>query len=164
MKRCEILFTLILMLLLASRAESQDTLNVRGKILSIDTIRFYMVIKIKSCDTAHKIKIVLSPRESPGTIANSNFKDVVIGNFYYFKLLGTYIIKGEDGKNIILNLRKFNYNDIFSLDNGEVPYLAFNMNNRKIWGFTPGDLKSCSMKEDLREKYYTSKSLRNCVL
>lgn len=139
------------MLLLASRAESQDTLNVRGKILSIDTIRFYMVIKIKSCDTTHKIKIVLSPRESPGTIANSHFKDVVIGNFYSFKLLGIYVIKGDDGNNIILNLRKFNYYDVFSLDNGEVPYLAFNMYNRKIWGFTPGDLKSCSVNEDSKK-------------
>ncbi|MFZ1798911.1 MAG: hypothetical protein WAU24_03525 [Chitinophagaceae bacterium] len=137
-----------MLLLLASRVESQDTLNVRGKILSIDTIRFYMIIKIKSCDTTHPIKIVLSPRDSPVTIANSEFKDVVIGNFYSFKLLGIYIIKGEDGNNIILNLRKFNYYDIFTLEKGEVPYLALNMSDRKIWGFTQCDLKSCSIKED----------------
>lgn len=133
MKWCKIIFLLIFLLILASRVKSQDTLKIKGKILSIDTIRFYMVIKIKTCDTLHSIKIVLSPRDSLRTIANSNYEEVIVGNFYSFKLLGIYIIRGEDGHNIILNLRKFNYYNIFSLDDGEVPYLALNMSNRKIW-------------------------------
>lgn len=132
MNKIKILIFTFGLLFQAYLAVSQDTINVKGKVLSIDTMRFYMVIKIKTCDSIGSSKVILSKRESNLEIIGKN-QEIIVGNIYLFKLLGISIFKADDGHNIILNLRRYSYSNKFSLEFGEFPYLAINMSGTKIY-------------------------------
>ena len=123
----------ILFFLLGLSVKSQDTLQIKGKVLSIDTSVYYVIIKVKVQDTCSQL-VVLSPKINISTKKNakSGCSEIKIGNSYLFSLKGLSIIKAENGRNLILDLRKFNYYNIFSLNAGEVPYQALNMENKII--------------------------------
>jgi hypothetical protein len=134
MKLKPYIFSLFL-LLLTNKAISQDTLYVKGKVLSIDSMKFYSVLKILTCDSTQKTKVIFSKRDlkfEPGL----DYQEIKVNDIFSFKLIGVFIFKGDDGENIILNLRSYAYADIFSLEAGEVPYLALNMSGIKIFTYS----------------------------
>lgn len=126
-----LLFTFFILLLVNS-GMAQDTIYVKGSILSIDTMKYYIVLKIRTFDSIQSTKIIFSKRDLKDDLTQ-NSQEVKVCNEYEFKLLGISIFKADDGKNIILNLRKYSYSNIFELDNGEFPYLALNMSGMKIF-------------------------------
>ena len=117
--------------LIAFYSKSQDTLIVSGKVLSIDSIRYYMVLKVKACETCASV-VILSNRTTTLNSERLKCKEIFVNNYYCFTLKKITTFKGEDGINIFLNLRKFNYYNVFSLDNGEVPYISLTMENKVI--------------------------------
>lgn len=117
--------------LIAFQSKSQDTLKVSGKVLSIDTIRYYVVVKLQACDTCGSM-VILSNRITTPNNTRPECKEIFVGYYYCFTLKKIATFKGEDGINILLNLRKFNYYNVFSLDNGEVPYISLTMENKVI--------------------------------
>ncbi len=127
-KQFKLIFPLIQSLFFIC-ANAQDTLKIKAEVLSIDTIKYYTVYKIKTDDTSHSNITVLAPKDSSGVLVQNEYREIFVGGSYKFKLLAMSLIRGEDGHNIFLNLRRFAYGNIFSLDNVEVPFLALFISN-----------------------------------
>jgi hypothetical protein len=110
-----------------AKSQNNDTLFVKAKILNIDTIDYYVVIRAVSEDK--KKMTILSPIDVKNPLIEK-FKhscSVKVGCNYDFTLQVTSRIKNGEGSHLFISLRKFDYNGKHFLDEGELPYTALNM-------------------------------------
>lgn len=110
-----------------AKSQNSDTLFVKAKVESIDTIDYYVVVKAVSKDK--KKVTILSPIDAKNSFSQK-LKDsciVKVGCSYDFVLQVTSRIKNGEGSYLFISLRKFDYNGKPFLDAGELPYTALNM-------------------------------------
>ena len=118
---CKVFVLIFGMLLKFFTGVSQDTILIKGKVVSVDTMKYYYVIKIKTCDNPSMNKVLLSTRED-SIEKNVKAREIVLNKVYVFHVNRISIFRGDDGQNIILNLREYSYSDKFTLHSGELPY------------------------------------------
>lgn len=116
-----------------AKSQNSDTLFVKAKVESIDTIDYYVVIKALS--KSKKKVTILSPIDVKNSFAE-RLKDschVKVGCSYDFVLQETSRIKNGKDSYLFISLRKFDYNGKPFLDAGELPYIALNMHKSDIY-------------------------------
>ena len=114
------------------KSQNVDTLFFKSKVEEIDSIDYYVVIRVI---VNEKRITILSPLDEKSRCIEK-YKDssiIKVGCNYSFVLQQTSRIKNSEGTYFFLPLKKFDYGNKHLLDAGELPYLALNMYGFKIY-------------------------------
>ncbi len=136
MKRHRFIYLLFFLTYLNKEVKSQssDTVFIRAKVESVDTIDYYVVIKAISKKDSRRITILSPLDERNEFIAKYKDSDTVnAGCSFDFILKTTNRIKNSEGSYFFISLRKFDYGGKPFLEAGELPYLALNMYRFQIY-------------------------------
>lgn len=111
----------------AAKCQNNDTLFIKAKIESIDSVGYYIVIRVIS-EEKKKVTI-LSPIDAKNSfIKNLKHRCVIkVGCNYNFILQIASRIKTGEGNYLFVSLKSFDFNGKHFLDAGELPYAALNM-------------------------------------
>ncbi|MFT3824226.1 MAG: hypothetical protein QM731_09910 [Chitinophagaceae bacterium] len=128
-KKISILFINLFSCVFVFNAKAQDdTSYVTAKIVRIDTIKYYVVIRVQT-DKEPKQMTVLSPFDEKDEIIADKHDCVLVttGKKYSFKLAPTSKIKIAKDKYLLISFKKYYSGDLLLLEEGEIPYVALNM-------------------------------------
>lgn len=115
-----------------SKSQSVDTLFYNARVVEIDTIDYYVIVRALSNEQRMTI---LSPLDKKNKFIEKCTDSGIIkaGFEYRFILMQTARIKGPDGNYLLLPLKNIYYGSKHLLKAGELPYLALNMYGFKIY-------------------------------
>lgn len=134
MIRYSISILLMCFSVVGTNAQHIDTLHIKAKVVRIDKIKFYTVIRAK-LDTSDKLITVLSPLDEKNNvvIGKKNSTLIRVGKTYNFDLINTLKIKVSKQRYLLLHYQKFYYGPLLLLEEGEIPYLGLNTYKSKLF-------------------------------
>lgn len=112
-------------------SRGQELIKITAKVDSFFSINYYVVIKAHNAD--RKFTILSKTYEKNGLTKYRYSCLIRKGKRYTFILQQTSVIKVSTDANMLINLRSFNIGDRHFLDNGELPYMALNMFNTRLF-------------------------------
>jgi hypothetical protein len=115
-----------------AKSQRSDTLFYNARVVEIDTIDYYVIVRALSNE---KRMTILSPLDEKNKFIEKCTDSSIIkaGVDYRFVLLQTARIKGRDGNYFLLPLKNLYYGSKHLLNAGELPYLALNMYGFKVY-------------------------------
>ena len=109
-------------------AQNSDTVSISAKVLRIDTIDYYVVLRIRPEGKAIPITVLSPLKERSKTLMGSTDSVMVkVGKRYSFYLVPTMYLKFKEDLYRTVSLKKFYYGSLLLLNEDEVPYIALNM-------------------------------------
>jgi hypothetical protein len=127
---------LIFLVLIGNKARSQNDTSeyLCATVNKIDTTDYYLVIKATTGKNNTRITI-LSQWNEPNKLVGK-YKDsckVKIGHTYKFHLEKTNRVRTGKDSYFFINLQKLYWGKVLLVDEGQIPYIALNMNRSMLY-------------------------------
>lgn len=119
---------------LKSLGETRDSSIVKARVRKIIYSDYYVVIKATKIGDNKELTILSIRNERNKTVsACRDSIEIKKGKIYEFSIEPTNRIKNGTNNYMIINLRRFYYGKLLLLEAGELPYIALNMFNNKLF-------------------------------